>query len=235
GFLAFSLIHCAWLQAQEQSASGEETLAFFREWGYASAPAGVALQMTDAEKLAFLEGVRARLTGRAAYLPADGSGMAWPLSAFYRKLIDGYWQQMLPRMIATNRLQELHFFEVLDQNDSVTATDSGLRYQLHLPGSGPTVQPGDNVRLRFTTKLVNGDIVEQPEEPQVMPVDGVIAGLAEGLQVMKAGSTATLYVPAKLAYGDTIVTESRIPPAATAIFEIELLEINPPLYWFDLE
>ena len=63
-------------------------------------------------------------------------------------------------------------------------------------------------------------------EPATFPLDGVIPGWTEGLQKTSKGGKLRLYVPAKLAYGDD--GRPGMPPASTLLFDVELLEINPP-------
>jgi FKBP-type peptidyl-prolyl cis-trans isomerase FklB len=96
-------------------------------------------------------------------------------------------------------------------------------------GSGPSPKETDTVVTNYRGTLINGtefDSSYKRNEPVTFPVNGVIKGWTEALQLMKKGAKYQLFVPAGLAYGPRGAGQD-IGPNATLIFEVELVEIKP--------
>lgn len=111
----------------------------------------------------------------------------------------------------------------------VTTTTSGLQYKVVKAGTGPSPGPNDTVTVHYRGTLVNGqqfDSSYDRGEPATFPVNGVIAGWTEALQLMKEGAEYQLFIPPNLAYGDR-GAGGVIPPGATLIFDVELLKVSP--------
>lgn len=109
----------------------------------------------------------------------------------------------------------------------VVTTASGLQYQVLKKGSGPTPKESDRVRVHYRGTLLDGtefDSSYARKEPAVFNITGVIPGWTEALQLMPAGSTYRVFIPAKLAYGGRGAAPA-IGPNAMLVFEVELLEI----------
>jgi FKBP-type peptidyl-prolyl cis-trans isomerase FklB len=112
--------------------------------------------------------------------------------------------------------------------EGVTQLPSGLLYEVITEGSGPKPTASDTVTTHYHGTLVDGTVFDSSVErgqPASFPVNGVIAGWTEALQLMNTGSKWRLVVPSDLAYGDR-GAGGQIKPGATLIFEVELLEIN---------
>ena len=112
-------------------------------------------------------------------------------------------------------------------NEGVVTTDSGLQYEVLRAGDGPQPSATDQVRIHYRGTLIDGtefDSSYARDEPATFGVGGVIAGFAEGLQLMNVGSHYRLVIPSELGYGPQ-GAGGTIGPNATLIFEIELLEI----------
>jgi FKBP-type peptidyl-prolyl cis-trans isomerase len=119
------------------------------------------------------------------------------------------------------------FFEKLKENKNVVELPSGLRYEIVQPGTGAYPKPTDTVKVNYTGKLLNGTVFDssvERKEPVEIQLDKVIPGWAEGLQKINQGGKIRLYIPPDLAYGDN--AQGSIPPGATLIFDIELLEVG---------
>jgi len=114
------------------------------------------------------------------------------------------------------------------QKEGVITTDSGLQYEIITIGSGPKPSQNDTVVTHYHGSLIDGTVFDssvQRGEPAQFPVNGVIQGWIEALQLMPVGSKWRLSIPSDLAYGDQ-GSAPVIGPGATLIFEIELLEIK---------
>lgn len=108
----------------------------------------------------------------------------------------------------------------------VKTTASGLQYKVLKAGSGKTPKATDKVRTTYRGKLIDGTEFDKSEDPIEFPVNGVIKGWTEALQLMKEGDTFELVVPASLAYGEEGFAPS-IPPNSTLVFEVELVQVVP--------
>ena len=110
-----------------------------------------------------------------------------------------------------------------------TTTKSGLAYKIINKGSG-TKHPEatSTVRVHYTGKLIDGTVFDssvERGEPVEFPLNRVIPGWTEGVQLMVVGDKWTFIIPANLAYGDRGIPQAGIGPNATLIFEVELLDI----------
>lgn len=107
---------------------------------------------------------------------------------------------------------------------------SGLQYKIVRsgPADGMRPQKQDEVKVNYEGRLLNKKVFDSSYErgvPAAMPVDALIPGWIEALQLMRPGDEWILYVPPQLAYGDEGAGE--IPPGSTLIFRIELIAVLP--------
>ena len=112
------------------------------------------------------------------------------------------------------------------KKDGVTVTASGLQYEVLAEGNGEMPSKESVVKVHYHGTLADGTVFDssvQRGEPAVFPLNQVIRGWTEGLQLMKVGSKFRFAIPSDLAYGDQ--GTGPIPPAAALVFEVELLEI----------
>ena len=115
------------------------------------------------------------------------------------------------------------------QKNEMKTTPSGLKYQVLKQGTG-TVSPKatDTVNVHYHGTLLDGTVFDSSVErgqPISFPLNGVIPGWTEGLQLMKVGDKFKFEIPANLAYGPTSPS-AKIPPNSTLVFEVELLGIQ---------
>ena len=111
----------------------------------------------------------------------------------------------------------------------VRTTASGLQYLVEKEGKGPKPKATDTVKVNYLGTKVDGtkfDSSYDRKEPATFPLNGVIKGWSEGLELMPVGSKYKLFVPADLAYGEH--GPAPIGPNATLIFDVELLDIEKP-------
>ena len=110
----------------------------------------------------------------------------------------------------------------------VKTTSSGLQYEVIVEGKGAKPKASDTVVVHYRGTLLDGkefDSSYKRMEPISFPLSGVIAGWTEGLQLMTVGSKYRFTIPPQLAYGKRGVG-GVIPPNATLIFEVELIDID---------
>lgn len=110
----------------------------------------------------------------------------------------------------------------------VVVLPSGLQYEILASGEGVSPGPTDKVKTHYHGTLIDGTVFDssvERNEPISFPVNGVIKGWQEALQLMKVGDKWRLYVPSDLAYGSR-GAGGVIGPDATLVFEVELLEIE---------
>ena len=109
----------------------------------------------------------------------------------------------------------------------VVTTDSGLQYYVVKAGAGRSPKATDVVRVHYQGLMLDGKVFESTagKDPAEFPVNRVIPGWTEALQKMKTGDKWRLYIPPHLAYGPQGPPGGPIPPFATLIFDIELLEV----------
>ena len=119
----------------------------------------------------------------------------------------------------------------LDENakrEGVVTTASGLQYEVITKGDGPTPTANDVVSVHYEGRLVDGTVFDssiQRGSPIDLPVNGVIAGWVEALQLMHVGEKVQLFMPSDLAYGEQSPSPA-IPPNSVLVFDLELLGIK---------
>lgn len=114
----------------------------------------------------------------------------------------------------------------IDTNDFIT-TPSGLKYKVVREGTGKKPGATDVVTVNYEGRLINGQIFDssyQRGEPTSFPLNRVIPGWTEGLQLMPEGSEYIFYIPYQLAYGE--YGGGPIPPKADLVFRVELLQVQ---------
>ena len=121
----------------------------------------------------------------------------------------------------------LEFLHKNRSKEGVTELPSGLQYQVIKEGEGDLPSLTDEVKCHYHGSLIDGTVFDSSVErgqPAVFPVNGVIQGWVEALQLMPVGSKWRLYVPPELGYGQQ-GAGGAIGPNSTLVFDVELLEI----------
>lgn len=135
------------------------------------------------------------------------------------------------RMVAMNEEAAKAGKKFLEENgkrEGVTTTASGLQYEVLKKADGPQPKATDVVTVHYEGKLTDGSVFDSSVErgsPIDLPVNGVIPGWVEGLQLMHVGEKYKLYIPSELAYGEQSPSPA-IPANSVLVFELELLSIK---------
>lgn len=114
------------------------------------------------------------------------------------------------------------------KKEGVVTLPSGLQYKVLKEGNGKSPKATDKVVCHYEGMLIDGTMFDssiQRGEPATFPLNGVIAGWTEGLQLMKEGAKYRFFIPYQLGYGERGAGAS-IPPFATLVFDVELIEVK---------
>jgi len=142
--------------------------------------------------------------------------------------IQQYMQGQQEKMHAAVIKAGEEFLATNTKREGVVTLDSGLQYEIMKAGDGVKPTATDNVTTHYHGTLLDGTVFDSSVtrgQPASFPVNGVIQGWQEALQLMPLGSKWRLFVPHQLAYGER-GAGSTIMPYSTLIFEVELLKIN---------
>lgn len=141
--------------------------------------------------------------------------------------INAYFAEVQQKAIRLNKEAGEEFLKINSHKAGVTTLESGLQYEVITEGNGPKPQLKDTVRCHYHGTLINGVVFDSSMdrgEPAEFPLQGVIKGWTEILQLMPVGSKWKVTIPSELAYGDRGAGQ-HIQPGSTLIFIIELLAI----------
>lgn len=157
----------------------------------------------------------------------DGTEPAIPVEEA-QKLINDYLQELQDKAEKVARAEGEQFLAENGKKENVKTTASGLQYVVEKEGTGAQPTAEDEVTVHYTGKLLNGQVFDSSVnrgEPATFPLNRVIPGWTEGVQLMKEGAKYTFFIPSDLAYGPQGVPGA-IPPHSTLIFDVELIKVN---------
>lgn len=209
--------------AEEQSAEPEpladDTAKAAYSLGYRFAENVQRQFPEDLDNEAFVRGVRDQLGAEEALV--DDAEAERVLTAMMEA------RQAQAASESLENLEEgLAFLEENAERDGVVTLDSGLQYEVLEEGEGDKPAATDTVTTHYEGRLIDGEVFDssyERGEPASFPLNRVIPGWTEGLQLMSPGAKYRLYVPSELAYGDQAA--GSIPPNSTLIFDVELLDV----------
>src|SRR5262249_37364518 len=140
------------------------------------------------------------------------------------------WQgELRAQLAAKNKKEGAAFLAANKPKEGVVTLPSGLQYKILTAGTGPKPAATDTVACNYRGTFINGtefDSSAKSGKPVTFPLNGVIKGWTEALQLMPTGSKWQLFIPPDLAYGEP--GRGPIPPNSTLVFEVELVSIEPP-------
>jgi len=193
------------------------------------------LEFTPAQVEAMAKGLAEAATGKQPEYDAQQIGPQ------VQEFLAKKEQNFMGKLRSQNLAEAAAYFTKLKENKAVQELPSGLRIETVKAGTGATPKPGQLAKIHYTGSFISGQVFDTSLQPrqQGAPVEpaellvqtpsqadprGLIPGMVEGLQNAKVGGKYKFYVPPHLAYGDE--GGQGIPPAATLIFEVELLDVK---------
>ncbi len=129
---------------------------------------------------------------------------------------------------AENKAAGQAFLAENGKKDSVVTTGSGLQYEIIEQGDGASPSASDNVTVHYKGTTIDGKVFDSSYDrgaPATFPLNRVIAGWTEGLQLMKEGAKYRFFIPSDLAYGERGAGRM-IGPNSALIFEVELIKVQ---------
>ena len=144
-----------------------------------------------------------------------------------RTVIQDYFEKAEKEKLAKNLEEGEKFLAENGKREGVVTLPSGLQYEVITEGTGKKPSATDTVSCHYHGTLINGTVFDSSvmrNQPAEFPVNGVIKGWVEALQLMSEGAKWKLFIPANLAYGERGAGQS-IEPNSTLIFEVELLKV----------
>jgi FKBP-type peptidyl-prolyl cis-trans isomerase len=145
------------------------------------------------------------------------------------QIIQSYLSDLRKKRNQKNLEEGKKFLEENKKKEGIKTTETGLQYKVIEEGKGESPREYDTVKVHYTGKNIDDEVFDSSEErgkPVEFPVNRVIPGWTEGLQLMKEGAKYKFFIPAELAYGQRAPRGSEIEPNETLIFEVELLEVK---------
>jgi FKBP-type peptidyl-prolyl cis-trans isomerase FklB len=180
--------------------------------------------LPDLDVDVFVQGLKDAFNGKSQLLTDDQVGTI--LSEFQRDLQQKQLEEV-QQAGSENKQKGSTYLSENKQKEGVVVLESGLQYKILKEGKGPQPGPSDVVKVHYTGSLINGKVFDssiERGEPVTFPVNGVIAGWTEALQLMPTGSKWQLFIPADLAYGSN--GNRSIGPNETLLFDVELIDIE---------
>ena len=176
---------------------------------------------------AFMEGLMSAMEGNEADLMLDRDEALDLVQTAFERAMEIQAEEL--------RILEEIFLAANAEAPGVNQTESGLQYVVLERGDGPRPSATDTVIVHYEGMLTDGSIFDSSimrGSPEIIPLDMVIPGWTEGIQLMNVGSRYRLYIPSRLAYGARGAGQV-IPPFATLVFTVELLGIldDAEIYW----
>lgn len=145
-----------------------------------------------------------------------------------QQLVNNFMQKQQEEATRAIREEGERFLAENAKKDGVTVLPSGLQYTVIKEGTGAQPLATDRVKCHYEGTLTNGQVFDSSYrrgEPAVFPLNGVIPGWTEGVQLMKEGAKYRFFIPYNLAYGERGAGPT-IPPYAALIFDVELISIE---------
>lgn len=192
---------------------------------------GLKKESEDLDAAVVQRGMQDALAGNKPLMTDEEAKSAWTT---FQVNMRKKQQEKLQELAETNKKESDTFLAENKAKEGVVALPSGLQYKIVTQGTGPKPTATDTVVCNYKGTLIDGTVFDSSYnrgpahdqvEPATFPVNGVIKGWTEALQLMPVGSKWQLFVPPDLAYGAQ--GNRGIAPNSTLIFDVELISIKP--------
>jgi FKBP-type peptidyl-prolyl cis-trans isomerase FklB len=184
-------------------------------------------QGIDVDPELFMQGIKDATSGSKTLLTEDEERA---VLTKYQGELRARMQDEAKQAAETNKKAGEAFLAANKSKEGVVTLPSGLQYKILKEGTGPKPTASDTVECNYRGTLINGtefdSTAKHGGQPAKFPVNGVIKGWTEALQLMPVGSKWQLFIPSDLAYGERGTPGGEIGPNSTLIFEVELLGIE---------
>ena len=144
-----------------------------------------------------------------------------------QQVINAYLQELEAKATKVAKEAGAKFLEENAKNEGVKVTASGLQYTVEKEGTGASPKATDEVTVHYTGRLLDGTVFDSSVsrgEPATFPLNRVIPGWTEGVQLMSEGAKYRFFIPYQLAYGER-GAGAAIPPFAALVFDVELIKV----------
>lgn len=187
-------------------------------WGLAMAQQLKGMGVENLDVASYTDAIKAVFEGtEPALAPAEA-----------QKLIQDFLKSLEEKLEKQAREEGEKFLAENGKKEGVRTTASGLQYAVEKEGTGLQPGPEDEVTVHYTGKLLSGQVFDSSVnrgEPATFPLNRVIPGWTEGVQLMKEGAKYTFFIPSDLAYGAQGIPNV-IPPHSTLVFDVQLIKVN---------
>ncbi|MBD5204258.1 MAG: FKBP-type peptidyl-prolyl cis-trans isomerase [Bacteroidales bacterium] len=186
-------------------------------WGLAMGQQLKGMGVKEIDSKSFQDGVKVAFDGGTPEMPVEEA----------QKLINDYLGELEAKAVEAAKAAGSKFLEENANQEGVKTTSSGLQYVVEKEGEGAQPTASDEVTVHYTGRLLDGTVFDSSVnrgEPATFPLNRVIPGWTEGVQLMKEGAKYVFFIPSELAYGAQGVPGA-IPPHSTLIFEVELIKV----------
>lgn len=187
-------------------------------WGLAMGNQLKAMGVKEIDAESFKDAVKVSFDG--------GTPEMEPAEA--QQIIQQYLQELENKAAAVALEENKKALDEHAKQEGVHVTSTGLQYRILKEGDGAQPTADDEVTVHYTGKLLNGTVFDSSVnrgEPATFPLNRVIPGWTEGVQLMKEGSKFEFMIPSDLAYGPQGIPNA-IPPHSVLIFDVELIKVN---------
>ena len=187
----------------------------------------LGVSVANSVKAQGLESVDAQAIGQAFTDVFEGKELAISEEEA-NVILQEYFQKLANKTLEANSEAGNVFLAENAKREEVITTASGLQYEVLAKGEGESPKATDEVTVHYHGTLIDGSVFDSSVErgqPATFPVNGVIPGWVEALQLMKPGAKYKLFIPSDLAYGERGAGQM-IGPNSTLIFEVELISVK---------
>lgn len=173
------------------------------------------LELSEADADMLLQGLRDQVTSRDLQINPEE----------YQEKIAEVLQGRIERKSIVEKERGAQYLQNFVRSQGGQTTDSGLAYKVIEMGEGDHPKATDIVEVSYEGRLIDGTVFDASEEPVTFPLNRVVSGWTEGLQLIRPGGKIQLVIPSDLAYGDQGFPP-QIPGGATLVFDVELKAVR---------